>query len=357
MADSNDNRSAGGISRATAVKAGAVGLLGGIAGVFARSDVADAAASNNAFTAVNNGSSDLGSGFQTQIGSQGFGYTTGGLFTGTATGVEGHSTRGNGVAAYSYGLAAGAAGAALYAQGLAGGNAIYAEATDFNTSADAIYAVADGPGNGLTATSDSGSGVAASSTSGDGVTATSGSGNGLSATISSLVTDDVAAVRASNSGTGKGLYAESNGGVCVHADDRSVSTEAYGVYAQSSGGTAVYGDSTDGTGVWANTYDGTALVAQGGFGTAIDVQGQAKFTTSGIATVKGTVANPKSSVKVTVTATTLTASSLVLATIQTDNAPGTFVQSAVPNINGGYFTINLNQAVSKSVKIAWFVVN
>jgi hypothetical protein len=357
MADSKDNHAAGGISRATAVKTGAVGLLGGLAAVFARSDAADAAASNNSFTAVNNGGSDLASGFQTQSGSQGFGYTTGGLFTGTSTGVEGHSLRGNGVAAYSYGLAAGAAGAALYAQGLAGGNAIYAEATDANTAAEAIQAVADGSGNGVTATSGSGSGLAASSTSGDGVTATSGSGNGLSATITSLVTDDVAASRATNSGTGKGLWAQSNGGVCVHADDRSVSAEAYGVYAQSPSGTAVYGDSSDGTGVWADTFDGTALVARGQFGTAIDVQGQAKFNTSGIATVKGTVANPKSSVRVTITATTLTASSLVLATIQTNNAPGTYVQSAVPNIAGGYVTINLNQAVSNSVKVAWFVVN
>jgi hypothetical protein len=58
-----------------------------------------------------------------------------------------------------------------------------------------------------------------------------------------------------------------------------------------------------------------------------------------------------------VTATTLTASSLVLATIQTNNAPGVYVQSAVPNVAGNYFTINLNQAVTKSVKVAWFILN
>ena len=182
-------------------------------------------------------------------------------------------------------------------------------------------------------------------------------GNGLYATTNSADTDDTAAVYATNAGTGTGVYAESNGGSCVVAKDRSVDTGAYGVNAQSSGGTAVYGDSTDGTGVWAHTFDGTALVAQGQFGTAIDVQGQAKFNTSGVATVKGTVATPKSSIRVNVTATTLTTSSLVLATIQTNNAPGVFVQSAVPNVAGNYFTINLNQAVTKSVKVAWFVVN
>jgi hypothetical protein len=184
-----------------------------------------------------------------------------------------------------------------------------------------------------------------------------GAGNGLWAKNTSAVTDDTAAVYATNPGTGTAVYAESNGGACVLAKDQSVDTGAYGVYAQSSGGTGVYGDSTDGTGVWANTYDGTALLAQAQFGTAIDVQGRAQFNTSGVVTVKGTTATPKSSVRVNVTATTLTASSLVLATIQTNNAPGVVVQSAVPNVAGGYVTINLNQAVTKSVKVAWFVLN
>jgi hypothetical protein len=95
----------------------------------------------------------------------------------------------------------------------------------------------------------------------------------------------VAAMRASNGGTGVGLYAESNGGACIEAKDRSVSTDAYGVYAQSSGGTAVYGDSTNGIGVFANTFDGTAFTARGQFGVAIDVQGTAKFSSSGIKAV------------------------------------------------------------------------
>ena len=53
----------------------------------------------------------------------------------------------------------------------------------------------------------------------------------------------------------------------------------------------------------------------------------------------------------------LTASSLVLATIQTDNAPGVCVQSAVPDVARSRFTINLTKSVTTSVKVAWFIVN
>ena len=80
-----------------------------------------------------------------------------------------------------------------------------------------------------------------------------------------------------------------------------------------------------------------------------------KFSRSGIKAIAGTTLSPKSSVKVTGVA--LTASSLVLATIQTNNAPGVFIQSAVPNVANSWITITLNQAVTVSVKVAWFVVN
>jgi len=47
----------------------------------------------------------------------------------------------------------------------------------------------------------------------------------------------------------------------------------------------------------------------------------------------------------------------VLATIQSNNAPGVFIQSAVPNVAGSYIIINLNKAVTKYVKVAWFILN
>ena len=182
-----------------------------------------------------------------------------------------------------------------------------------------------------------------------------GGGNGVYATTDSAITDDVSAVHAVNQGTGVGVYAESDGGICIQATDRSVATSAYGVYAQSSGGTGVYGVSNDGVGVFADTFDGTALTARGQAGIALDVQGTARFSTSGLATVKGSVATPRSSVKVTGVA--LTANSLVLATIQSNNAPGVSIESAVPNVAGSSFTLNLSQPVTKGVKVAWFIVN
>ena len=117
----------------------------------------------------------------------------------------------------------------------------------------------------------------------------------------------------------------------------------------------MYGASTDGVGIFADTFDGTALTARGQAGIALDVQGTAQFSSSGLAIVKGSVATPKSAVKVS--NVPLTANSLVLATIQTNNAPGVFIQSAVPNVAGSYFTINLNQSVTKFVKVAWFILN
>jgi hypothetical protein len=53
----------------------------------------------------------------------------------------------------------------------------------------------------------------------------------------------------------------------------------------------------------------------------------------------------------------LTASSLILATVQ--NSAGVWVASAVPNVPGSSFTINLNAApgIGHTAQVAWFVVN
>lgn len=327
------------------MKVGALGLLGASGAMLAGPDAAEAAATNTQFTAVNNGATDLPYGFETGSGSHG--YSRGGDFTGIAQGIVGSSAGGNGVWAAGYAVGQVTPGAAaLRVDAYNSANAIYAVAADYQSTAEAVYAEAQGDGDGVKGVSDG---------AGNGVTGTSATGNGVYGTIMSAVTDDVAAVSASNAGTGVGLYAESNGGICVNAEDRSVDTGAYGVYAESPGGTGVYGTSTDGLGVVGQTFDGTGVTAIGQFGTALDVQGVSKFSRSGIKTIAGTAGSPKSSVKVT--GVSLTASSLVLATIQTNNAPGVFIQSAVPNVANSWITINLNQAVTVSVKVAWFIVN
>jgi hypothetical protein len=78
--------------------------------------------------------------------------------------------------------------------------------------------------------------------------------------------------------------------------------------------------------------------------------GTTTFSRSGLLTV----AAGKSSG--TVTGVALTAASLVLATLQ-QNLSGVYVRSAVPNVAGSSFTINLSKAPSASAKVAWFVVN
>jgi hypothetical protein len=37
--------------------------------------------------------------------------------------------------------------------------------------------------------------------------------------------------------------------------------------------------------------------------------------------------------------------------------PGVYVQSAVPDVSEGSFTIHLSKAVPTSTTVAWFVVN
>jgi hypothetical protein len=329
------------ISRAAAVRFGAVAAAGAAAAALAAPDAASAnGALTTGTTNTETASTDLnntGTGYGLRVSAiSGTGLV--GLSGGGSgeQGVEGFNTNGN--------------GNGVYGQSGSDGSLIF-------TPANGVHGVCntDGENGVLGEHRGSGDGVRGTSSGGNGVEGTSATGNGVAGSITSSVTDTVAAMRASNGGTGVGLYAESNGGACIEAKDRSVSTDAYGVYAQSSGGTAVYGDSTDGIGVFANTYDGTAFTARGQFGVAIDVQGTAKFSSSGIKAITGTVATPKSTVRVTGVA--LTSSSIVLATIQSNNAPGVFVQSAVPNVAGSYFTLTLNKSVSKTVKIGWFVVN
>jgi hypothetical protein len=154
--------------------------------------------------------------------------------------------------------------------------------------------------------------------------------------------------------TGTGVYgntfAENQNGVYGHAANTTGSgvygqndSTGYGVAGRASTGTGTLGESANGTGVWANSQNATAL----------KVSGKAQFSRSGIATVAGTAAAPKNSVKVSLP---ITAKSMMTATLQ-KYVPGVSVVAAVPNVAGGYFTIYLNKPVSTSVgPIAWMVV-
>ncbi len=154
-------------------------------------------------------------------------------------------------------------------------------------------------------------------------------------------------------GTGTGVYgnttADGQNGVYGHAANTSGSGvygqndgTGFGVAGRASGGTGTLGDSANGTGVWASSQNATAL----------KVSGKAQFSRSGVATVAGTSAAPKKSVKVSLP---ITAKSMMTAMLQ-KYVPGVSVVAAVPNVAGGYFTIYLNKSVTTSAgPIAWIV--
>ena len=56
-----------------------------------------------------------------------------------------------------------------------------------------------------------------------------------------------------------------------------------------------------------------------------------------------------------VTGVPLTASSLVLATVQTNN--GVYVTAAVPNVPGSSFTIYINRKAPSNTPVGWFIAN
>ena len=59
---------------------------------------------------------------------------------------------------------------------------------------------------------------------------------------------------------------------------------------------------------------------------------------------------------VVVSGVTLTSTSIVLATLQTDDST-IGVASVAPNVSKSEFTIHLTKDVTKSVSVGWFVVN
>jgi hypothetical protein len=167
-------------------------------------------------------------------------------------------------------------------------------------------------------------------------------------------TGDMTGIDGVTDGTGNGVegavnFGGNGNGVYGHASNSSASGvygqnggTGFGVAGRAPGGTGALGDSANGTGVWASSQNATAL----------KVSGKAQFSRSGVATVAGTSAAPKKSMKVSLL---ITGKSMMTALLQKFVA-GVYVVAAVPNVTGGYFTIYLNKAVTTSVgPIAWIV--
>jgi hypothetical protein len=129
-----------------------------------------------------------------------------------------------------------------------------------------------------------------------------------------------------NSGTGTGLYGESEG---------------IGVFGFTNGGVAGYGDAyLGGTAVkaWAVSTQGTAL----------DMIGKARFSRSG----KTYLLSGRSYKDVSIPG--VTSASYALATLQS-NRSGVYVQSVVPTT--GKIRIYLNKKVTAKTYVAYFVID
>jgi hypothetical protein len=341
------------VSRAAAVKLGAMAAAGAAAGALLAPDSASAGDTvdgdfnadstqqvidSPGFVTINENGFDLGG---ADIGGVLFGVRgrcvasngADGSNDGTGDGVAGYSGTGNGVYGQSssigvLGVTSQSSGVGVKGEGTltadgvfgtSGGNGVHGQTTNAVSGAGVYGESAATGGTGV-------SGLCHSTTSGQGVLGTGPVGvSGMAA----------GAGPAGGSGAGTGVLGTTQNGT--------------GVQAQALG--------QSGTGLVATAVGPTvaAVSASNPAGIGITVAGINEFSRSGIASVHGTATTPKSTIKVS--GVLLGPPSIVLATIQSKNAPGVFVQSAVPDIAGSSFTITLSQTVSVSVKIGWFIIN
>ncbi len=214
----------------------------------------------------------------------------------------------------------------LWGQAAGSGTGLY------GTTVDGAGVIGDASGNGYGVQGYSGTG------GGDAVLGLSeGTGNG----VHGYASGSPSGVLGENGGTGNGVYGHVNNSGASGVYGQNDGT-GFGVAGRAAGGVGALGDSANGVGVWASSQNATAL----------KVTGSAQFSRSGTATVAGTSAAPKSSVRVHLP---ITAKSMMTALLQ-KRVSGVYVAAAVPDVAGGYFTIYLNKAVSTSVgPIAWIV--
>jgi hypothetical protein len=141
-------------------------------------------------------------------------------------------------------------------------------------------------------------------------------------------------------GAAGGLTTSAKSGVFGQCD---IDTSSAGVFGKSIAGYAVRGLSTTGIGVFGE--------ASGPTGTALRVQGKAVFSRSGKATVQAGQST------VLVSGVTITAASLILATIQGVGETGLYVKSVSLSVANSRFTIRLSKAVAGNTLVGWFIVN
>jgi hypothetical protein len=203
--------------------------------------------------------------------------------------------------------------------------------TNIENSQPAVYGFTQGTGPGVQGESDG---------PGPGVLGTdNGTGTGY-AVFGELTNPDNtrAAVYGSTAGTGAAVEGDSRGaGPGVFGFSEGVGPGVRGSSVGSNPGVEGQSSST-GPGV---------LALNDGSGPALEVQGPATFSRSGLATVSA------KNRTVTVSFPGVTATSMVLATLQT-MSKGIAVAAAVPGVDS--FTIKLTKVPKRDVVVAWFVL-
>jgi hypothetical protein len=113
------------------------------------------------------------------------------------------------------------------------------------------------------------------------------------------------------------------------------------------GGHGVFGQSSKGDAIFCTSENGNALHCTSPKGTALLVEGKAKFSNSGVTNV------PSHQTTVTISNSSVTPTSIVLATIQKPQS-GVYIEAAQPG--SGSFTITLNKAPSGPLPIGWMIL-
>jgi hypothetical protein len=150
-----------------------------------------------------------------------------------------------------------------------------------------------------------------------------------------------------NTGPGTGVQGRSNGGEGVFGAGAT-----NGVHGETSnpGASGVYGENkSTGFGVAGRANSGTGVLADSSGGTALQVNGKASFSRSGMVSVA------PGATSASVAGVSLTAASLVFATLQTN--VGVHIQGVVSNPSGNSFEVFLSSAALVPVPVAWLVLN
>jgi hypothetical protein len=224
------------------------------------------------------------------------------------------------------------------------GNPVELGETNTETSTTVVTNANSGALEGSTSANGGHSGVRGTDTStkgGFGVAGSSTNGAGVSGTTSGNNQAGVSGIDGSPDGA-FGVQGFSRVGVAVFGKGTS---GAYGVQGESTISIGVYGSSPTGTGVYASSPDGYALQVAG----TAQFTGTVLFSRSG----EATVAAGDSSVVVTGVA--LSASSIVLATLQ-GYVAGLGVLGVAKDATASKMTIHLSKATTAALKVGWFVI-